>query len=368
LTFDATRPEEAVKRIVDEHDRAPFRAVLGVDDETTVLAAIAASALGLPHNSEASVRAARDKHETRRLLEAAGMRVPAFRCFKLDESPDEASSRVAFPCVLKPVALSGSRGVIRADDSREFVAAFRRIAAILRDPGVVRKGCDVSRLLAEDFIPGDEVALEGLLIGGRLRTLALFDKPDPMHGPTFEETIYVTPSRLSGPAADAVSREAADGCRALGLHDGPVHAELRVHDGNPWLLEIAPRTIGGLCSRALRFGSSITLEELILRHAVGEWSGPAHPSDPARERSAAGVMMIPVPRAGKLHAIRGTDEARAVRHVEEVTLTVHRGADLLPLPEGDRYVGFIFARADTPETVERALRDAHARLSLDIKG
>jgi biotin carboxylase len=361
LTVDSARREQAVRRIVEAHSRTPFRAVLGVDDETTALAAAAAAALGLPHNSEAAVRAARDKYETRRLMRAAGMGTPGFRRCRLDDSPDEAARRVAYPCVLKPLRLSGSRGVMRADDPAEFVAAFRRIAAILRDPDVERKAGPASHLLVEDYLPGDEVALEGLLRCGKLRSLALFDKPDPLEGPTFAETIYVTPSRLPEPLRTAIAREAAAGCRALGLRDGPVHAELRLRDGQPWLLEIAPRTIGGLCSRALRFDGGVTLEELILLHAVGPEAAIRE-----RERRAAGVMMMPVPRAGKLRAIRGLARARSVPLVEELTLTVHRGAELLPLPEGDRYVGFIFARGDTPASVEQALRTAYARIHLEI--
>jgi hypothetical protein len=226
----------------------------------------------------------------------------------------------------------------------------------------VDAGGDAARyLLAEEYVPGVEVALEGLLVGGTLSTLALFDKPDPLEGPFFEETIYVTPSRLPTAVQRAIEEVTAAACAALGLDEGPVHAELRVNDAGPWVLEVAARSIGGLCSRTLRFGTGMTLEELILRHALG-WSIASL----TRERRPAGVMMIPIPRAGRLTAVGGTAAAAAVAGIEEVTITAHIGQQLVPLPEGWQYLGFVFARADTPDTVEAALRDAHARLTFEI--
>jgi len=362
LTLDWVRPERSLERIAWAHRTSSFRAVIGLDDETTLLAARAAAVLGLRHNSEVSVRAARDKHESRQLMSRAGLRVPAFRKLGIESDPREAAARVDYPCVLKPFGLSASRGVIRADEPDAFVAAFRTVASILEGADVRQKGGDTEHLLVEDYWPGREVALEGLLESGTLRVLALFDKPDALEGPTFEETIYVTPSRLPDDVCSAVHREVAEGCRALGLSEGPVHAELRVHDGRPWLVEVAARTIGGLCSRTLRFGAGLTLEELVLRHALGR---PA--PDETREKHAAGVMMIPIPRAGVLREVRGLKNARAAPLIEEVTITMHRGTRLEPLPRGDRYLGFIFARGDDPADVERALREANGRLTPEIE-
>jgi biotin carboxylase len=361
LTVDFTRPEAGVRRIVEQHARTPFAAVVGVDDETTLLAAEAARALGLPHNPPQAVIAARSKLETRRRLQSAALAVPWFFVARLDRPAGEAAARARYPCVLKPLGLSASRGVLRVDDEAGFEEAFFRIAAILAGGDVRRKGVDTERLLVEEYLPGGEVALEGLLQEGRLQLLALFDKPDPMEGPTFEETIYVTPSRLPPATREAAEREVAAGCAALGLRSGPVHAELRVRDGKVWLLEVAPRTIGGLCSRVLRFGAGTSLEEIVLYHALGDDGGFK-----ARESRAAGVMMIPVPRAGRLRAIHGLEAARSGEGIEEVTMTVHRGSQLVPLPEGDRYVGFIFARGESPAGVERSLREAHGRLRLEI--
>jgi biotin carboxylase len=264
--------------------------------------------------------------------------------------------------VVKPLFLSASRGVIRANDPVEFVAAFHRLAAILRRPEVAAQGGPLARqILVETYIPGVEVAVEGLLSRGRLRVLAIFDKPDPLEGPFFEETIYVTPSRLSASVQQSIVACTAQAVATLGLEHGPIHAELRVNDQGPWILEVAPRSIGGLCSRALRFGEGMSLEELILRHAMG-----LEVDSIIRERQAAGVMMIPIPQAGVLREVRGQDEARAVPGIEEIRLTIPLGQEVVPLPEGWRYLGFIFARDDTPEQVEAALRDAHRRMTFII--
>ncbi len=251
--------------------------------------------------------------------------------------------------------------MIRANTVDQFVAAVRRIAAILRRDDVTVSGDAADYLLAEAYIPGLEVALEGLLNHGELNVLALFDKPDPLEGPYFEETIYVTPSRLPAAVQRRIAVVTAEACLALGLREGPVHAELRVNDDGPWVIEVAARSIGGLCSRVLRFGTGASLEELILRHALG-W--PIETLE--RERRAAGVMMIPIPRAGRLRAVRGVEEARRVEGIEDVTVSAHPGQELEPLPEGAQYLGFIFARADTPAAAEKALREAHAHLAVDI--
>jgi biotin carboxylase len=361
LTLDFADPDASAVKVAGFADRRPLSAVVGVDDLTTVAAAAIAERLGLRSSAVAAVTAARDKYQMRQCLAAAGLPIPRFRRIALKDDPFLAARGVAFPCVLKPLALSASRGVIRANTVDQFIAAFRRIAALLQRDDVEIGGDAAQFLLAEEYIPGVEVALEGLLVGGTLHTLALFDKPDPLEGPFFEETLYVTPSRLPSGVQEAIARIAASACTALGLNEGPVHAELRVNDAGPWVLEVAARSIGGLCSRTLRFGTGMTLEEIILRHALG-WPIATL----TRERRPAGVMMLPIPRAGRLQAVRGTEAAAAVPGIEEVTITAHIGQELVPLPEGWQYLGFIFAGADTPEAVEAALRDAHARLTFEI--
>jgi len=335
--------------------------VVGVDDVTAAAAAAIAERLGLRSSAPAAVGATRDKYQMRQCLAAAGERVPRFRRIALDEAPLRASRGVEYPCVLKPLALSASRGVIRVNNADQFMAAFERIRALLARDDVSVSGDAARYLLAEEYIAGLEVALEGLLTAGELHTLALFDKPDPLEGPFFEETIYVTPSRLPAGVQDAIRKATASACAALGLTEGPVHAELRLNDDGPWVLEIAARSIGGLCSRTLRFGTGMSLEEIILRHALG-W--PIASLE--RERGAAGVMMIPIPRAGRLDGVRGVDDARAVPLVEDVVISAHVGQTLVPLPEGWQYLGFVFARGETPAGVEDALRIAHARLRFDI--
>lgn len=358
LTLDLSDPEECARRAVEFSRRHPISAVVGVDEETSVAASAISTVLGLPHNPRTAVEAARNKALLREALSAAGVASPRYDVFGLREDPLGVSRRVCFPCVLKPTFLSGSRGVIRAVGEADFVEAWNRIARILEDPDVRRKGGDAAgQILVEEFVPGVEVALEGLLRQGELEVLAVFDKPDPLSGPFFEETIYVTPSRLPDETQRAIGEVTARGCRALGLVEGPVHAELRLNDRGPWLIELAARSIGGLCSRTLRFGTGMSLEELILRHALGR-----ELSDSRRDPRAAGVMMIPVPAAGRLEKVEGVEAARGVRDIEEVTITARPGQTLVPLPEGSRYPGFLFSRADTPARAEAALREAHAKL------
>ncbi|OLD29279.1 MAG: hypothetical protein AUI49_12040 [Candidatus Rokubacteria bacterium 13_1_40CM_2_68_13] len=361
LTLDFADPAAATRKVADWSRQRPLDAVVGVDDQTATAAAAIAERLGLRTSPVAAVAAARNKFEMRQCLAAAGLPVPRFRRIALKEDPFLAARGVAFPCVLKPLALSASRGVIRANNVDQFIAGFRRIGALLRRDDVSVTGDAADALLAEEYIPGVEVALEGVLSGGRLQALALFDKPDPLEGPFFEETIYVTPSRLPASIQSAVTDATASAAAALGLEEGPVHAEVRVNEHGPFVIELAARSIGGLCSRTLRFGTGMTLEELILRHALG-WEVPSYD----REARAAGVMMIPIPRAGRLGEIHGIADATAVPSVEEVVITAHVGQELIPLPEGWQYLGFIFARSDTPDQVERALRASHAQLRFDI--
>ncbi|MFQ5829281.1 MAG: ATP-grasp domain-containing protein [Candidatus Methylomirabilia bacterium] len=357
LTLDFLSVHEARRQVVEFVARRPIDAVIGVDDTTTVLAATLSTALSLRHNSVASASAARDKHQMRDRLSQHGVPVPSYSLRAVNDDLVAEARRTVFPCVIKPLVLSASRGVMRADDEGHFVRAARRLGAILRTPEAAAAGEAARQILVEAFVPGQEVALEGLLVNGELHALALFDKPDPLDGPFFEETIYVTPSRLPAAAQAEIAACTARAARALGLVNGPVHAELRVNGSGPWVIEVAARSIGGLCSRTLRFGTGLSLEELILRQALGMEIPSLD-----RERSAAGVMMIPIPRAGVLKEVRGQAEARRVLGVEEIAIIAHPGEDLVPLPEGARYPGFIFARAESPERVETALRAAHRRL------
>src|SRR2546421_6866860 len=354
-----SEPDRAVTQARAFAREPPLHGVAGVDDDTAVVAAAIAGALDLRGNDVSAARAARDKHEQRALLAAAGVPVPRFTLHGVDEDPAQLAARVSYPCVLKPLRLAASRGEIRADTPEGFGAAFQRLKRILDGALPASRS-----LLVEDFVPGREYALEGLLSGGRLRVLALFDKPDPLDGPFFEETIYVTPSRLPADEQRAVAACAQRAAAALGLREGPVHAELRVNENGPWLIELAARPIGGRCSRALRFGTGgsgsaawASLEEIVLRHALGM---PIPSLE--REPCAAGVMMIPVPGAGVLREVRGIDAARQGPLGQDGAITAHPGQQLVPWPEGARYPGFIFARGETPEAVEAALRAAHQRL------
>jgi biotin carboxylase len=363
LALDFQYPDAATDRIVRwvrAQPETPVRGVLAVDDRGAGLAVQASAALGLPHNDEGSAVAARDKWVMRRALEAGGVPVPRYEAVPTDTDPATIADRQRYPVVVKPTLLSGSRGVIRADAPDEFVKAFLRARRIIE-----RSGMPASEypILIEQYLPGVEVALEGLLTGGRLETLALFDKPDPLEGPFFEETIYVTPSGLPGATQAAISANVEQSAAAVGLRAGPVHAELRIDldRGDVWMIELAGRSIGGLCGAVLEFGTGMSLEEIILRHAAG-----LDLPSTRRSGAGAGVMMIPIPKGGILRGTTGVDEARAVPGVTGVEITAPCNQPIVPLPEGESYLGFIFAEGETPAEAERALREAHAKLSFRI--
>jgi hypothetical protein len=330
--------------------------IVALGDRPAYIAALAAERLGIRYNSPDSVAASRNKFLARERFRANGLLVPKFHRVALSDGPDHVAKDAIYPCVLKPLGLSASRGVIRANNPTEFIAAFHRIKSLLADPDIARLHEDQDRFLqVESFIAGREFALEGILIEGQLRVLALFDKPDPLDGPFFEETIYVTPSREDRATQDAIVRTTEAAVKALGLTHGPIHAEMRVNQRGVWMLEVAARPIGGLCARVLP-----GLEELILRHAAGEDVGSIAMPE------ASGVMMIPIPREGIYVDVEGLGPARSIPGIEDVIITAKPGQKLVPLPESASYLGFIFARAETPGAVEQALRSSHAQLRFEI--
>ena len=356
LHFD--QPAQAADIALREM-RGPLDAVLAVDDSGVELAAVLAARLGLPGNPAPAVQRVRDKLAFRRLLREEGFLCPAFRHLASGDDPSSLLGELTFPAVVKARRLSASRGVIRVDDAQALLRAVNWVRAI---QARADRDADALGLVIEEFIPGREYALEGSLRQGALTTFALFDKPDPLDGPYFEETLYVTPSRLPQALQDRIHHEVARACRAAGLVTGPVHAEVRVNDTGVWLLEVAPRSIGGLCGRVLTHLLGMSLEELTLREAL---AGSLPP--PAGEPGAAGVMMIPIPRRGIYHGVEGLAGAQALPGITGVTITAEPGQIIAPPPDGASYLGFIFSQAATPADAEAALRAAHGRLRFDIR-
>ena len=353
VNFD--QPDAALAAILHEHHQRPFQAVLGTDDATTEFAARVAQMIGLRHNPPDAALISRRKDLARARLHAAGVSAPSSRCIDLKQPLETQAAGISYPCVIKPLALSASRGVIRANNETEFVRACRRSAALVRESELE---IERTTLLAEDFIPGVEVAVEGLLTHGTLQLLAIFDKPDPLDGPFFEESYYITPSRLAQDVQLNIQRCVQSACAAYGLREGPIHAECRVNAGGVWILEVASRTIGGLCGRLLRFGTGYSLEEIVIAHALGQ------AVDTRASEGAGGVLMIPVSQGGILRRVEGVLAAQKIEFIEEVTIQMREGYELVPWPEGSSYLGFIFARAPTPQHAEAALRAAHACLTI----
>ena len=403
IRVDLADAGAVIEQVVSAHRDRPIAAVVATDDATVEIANRAAAALGLAHNAPSAARITRRKDLARAALAAAGLPIPAVKRVDMRRPLGPQLDGVPFPCVVKPLAMSASRGVIRADDVPGLEAACRRAGAIVAASTGTSAGATVgtsagatagastgaaagasagamadtsagamagtsvgatgststgaeerNTLLVESFIPGPEIALEGMLAGGELSVLAIFDKPDPLDGPFFEETIYVTPSRLPQSVQALAAARVREGCVAYGLTEGPVHAELRIHDGEAWIIEIAGRTIGGDCARLFTFGSGAGLEHLVLQRALGETPGAPFPG----AGRAAGVLMIPTPGAGTLRRVEGVMAASRIPGIREVSIAVREGYELTPLPEGGSYLGFVFALGEDPAAVEASLRRA----------
>jgi biotin carboxylase len=353
VRVDCSDPHAAAELVAALGDEVALDGVVAADDGGVLIAAIVGSKLGLHANHPDAAAATRDKEVQRRRFETAEVPQPRFAVVTPGTSGVEGAVAVGFPLVVKPTTRSASQGVVRATDVDELRHRIHQV----RD--IVGEG---ETLLLEEFMEGAEVAVEGLMVGGELTVLTIFDKPDTSDGPTFAETILVTPSRHSDEDQTEMTRVAAAAVRALGITHGPVHVELKVDNGSVGVIEVAARSIGGLCSRSLNFGlMGTTLESLILRNAIG-----LDKPELRRESLASGVLMIPVPRSGILGAISGVETAREIPGVTGIDLMVQPGSIVLAPPEGDRYLGFVFARGETPEAVESALRTAMSTITVEV--
>jgi biotin carboxylase len=355
LHIDLDDHDAALATILEEAQVRPFAGIIGSDDSTVELAARAAHRLGLPHNPPGAARISRRKDLARAHLMQAGCPVPVHCLVNIDKALGPQMAGLPWPCVIKPLNMSASRGVIRADDEQQFLAACERLRGIIAESN---DEFESSHVLVEDYVDGVEVAYEGYLHRGELNTLAVFDKPDPLVGPFFEETIYVTPSLLDPDTRGLIKQRVQQACSAYGLTTGPVHAELRIDRSDAWILEVASRTIGGDCARTLDSGTRNSLEQLTVSLATGE---PVRPPEIEQSR---GVMMIPIRQGGLLRRVEGLLAAQKVAHIERIDIVISEGHELVPLPEGNQYLGFIFARADTPGQVTAALREAYAKLNI----
>jgi len=355
-------PEAAAREVVQQERHKQVDGILALGDRPAAVAAYAAPGIGILFHHPAGVEVCRDKFRMREVFREAGMARPWFQSVPLTPTPEPSLLGISYPCVLKPLSLSASQGVVRVNDREEFLAGVARLKRLLGSAEIqATRERNLDRMIVEGYLPGKEVAVEALVTQGTVRVLAIFDKPDPLEGPYFEETIYVTPSRLPKVAQEAIEKSLILAVQSLALGHGPVHAEFRVNEEGVWPLEVAARPIGGLCAKALRFvladGEAIGLEELLLRHALG-----MEGSEALRESQASGVMMIPVPKSGVFEGVQGEEEARGVAGVVGLEITARVHDYLAAWPEGSSYLGFLFARGDRPEQVEEALREAYGKL------
>jgi len=346
--------QSALAILEDLFRQRQYDAVIGTDDSTLELAARLAEITGRQQNLPTAVRRARRKDLSRICLLQAGLQVPAFSVVEVRQQQLLDKPHFGFPCVIKPLALSGSRGVIRANTVEELnIGVQRSLRIISEETDLYEK----THLLLEQFIAGREFAIEGILSDGQLHVLAIFDKPDPMEGPYFEETYYISPARVSLSERQIIVESVQNACSAFGLVTGAVHAECRLNNQGAWLIELAARTIGGLCSRLLSFGTGYSLEQLVLANAIG-LELPLEPND-----GAVGVLMLPTKEAGILRRVEGVMMAEKVPYIDEIEISLREGHRVSPLPEGASYLGFIFSTAPDSDKVEQALRDAYSLLN-----
>lgn len=355
LALDYRDYQFSANKIVEYSKNHKIDAILGLDDSGTIIASQASLALSLPHNNPETTNLTRNKYLMRQAFEKSDVPSPSFQLQTLDKDANEIANSISYPSVLKPLSLSGSRGVMRVDSPEDFLIKIARLSPILQ-------GERCNEYIIEDYIPGIEVAVEGLLDNGKLHLLAIFDKPDPLEGPFFEETIYTTPSRLSKEEQDDIVSVAEKAAKSLGMTQGSVHAELRINEDGPWMVEIAGRSIGGLCGQTLQFNTNISLESLVLKQATQTITA----EDLHRPVGANGVMMIPIEKRGLLRNVLGVEEAKQVPLITDITISLPLHHKLVPLPEGNSYLGFIFAEGETPVEVENAIREAHKILSFDV--
>ncbi len=357
LHIDLENSNSALISILKENKKSPFAGVLGSDDSTVALAAKVAYELGLPHNPPAAARFTQRKDLARAHLAHAGCPIPKHRLIDIDKPLNKQTADLPWPCVIKPLNMSASRGVIRTNNSKELAAACNRVKPIIAESN---DAFSKNHVLVEEYIEGIEVAYEGYLHAGELTTLVIFDKPDPLQGPYFEETIYVTPSQLDRTTQSNIKRNIAQACKAYGLTTGPIHAELRIDEQQAWILEIACRTIGGDCARTLDNGADFNLEELAISLSMG------HPLTAKPPEDARGVMMIPIKQGGLLRRVEGISAAEKVANIEKIDIIIRQGNELIPLPEGNQYPGYIFAHAETPADVIHALKEAYSKLKFIV--
>lgn len=351
-------PDLALEIILKETINHNIAVVIGTDDSVVELASKVAKHCGLEHNDVNAARLARRKDLARDALKANNTPVPDFQLVSLDELLTGRNVQ-SFPLVIKPIALSASRGVIRVNNQSELLDAARRVTKLLAQQTDLEP-IEKQSVLLEEYIHGEEIAIEGIVDNGRFQLLTIFDKPDPLYGPFFAETFYITPTRLDSEAIDKVCQVVQSACDAYGIKTGPVHAECRLRDAQVYLIEMAARTIGGLCSDILEYGLGCTLEDIVLKQAIGCGSKNTF------SETAAGVLMIPVTQHGILKRIEGLLYASKIEFIEDINIQLRDGYELVPLPEGNSYLGFVFAKAPSYEQVEQALRKAYACLNVVV--
>ena len=350
ITVDFENIDDAIEIILAAIQTLSIRCVFATDDSCVEISSHIAQILKLPHNKPEAAALTHRKDLARKALKAGGCNTPEFQVISLD-MVEKFASPIDYPVVIKPLALSASRGVIRADNDEQMISACSRIEGILASAG--QSGYIRDHILVESYLDGAEFAVEGFIIQGEFHLLTIFDKPEPLTGPFFEETYYLTPTQLDCRQQTELVNEVRQCCKAYGLEQGPVHAEARITKSGIVLLELAARTIGGQCGQLIEFSLQQKLEEIVIQGMCG--IKPELPNNP----QAAGVMMIPVTNSGILKRVEGLTNALEIPYIEDIEIHIREGYELIPLPEGSSYLGFIFAKAPKYHEVYQSLKSAY---------
>lgn len=354
VTVDFNNQKQAEGIIFESIRGLDIKCVLATDDSCVSLSNQIAKKLNLAHNQSSATLLTQRKDLARKAAQIFGCNTPNYQVLELQHFK-QYSSLVNYPVVVKPLSLSASKGVIRANNEHQFAAACKTIEVILDRSNVF--GYERNHILVEGYLDGPEFAIDGILINGSFHLLAIFDKPEPLIGPYFEETYYLTPSQLAHVEQLALIEEVSRCCEAYGLTQGPIHAEARITENGIFLIELAARTIGGQCGQLIEFSLQQKLEEIVIQGLCGE-----KPNLP-KSRLCAGVLMIPVKKSGILKRVEGLTAAMQINFVVDIEIHIQVGYALIPLPEGSSYLGFIFAQAPTFEETFDALKKAHQMLN-----
>jgi len=352
-----TNDVESVTRQLEEiHRREPVDALLTFSDYYVAIVAEAAARLGFRYLDPEAARACRNKAETRAALQRAGLPVPGFRVLSSIEEAWRAAQEVAYPCVLKPVSESSSKGVRLVHDAEELLAHFREVHGWREN---ARRQPLEGKVLVEEFLDGPELSVETFTRErGQTQVIGVTTKhlSEPPH---FVEMGHDFPSRIEADRGAALAAAALAALAALGYDFGPAHTEVRLTAAGPVVVEVNPRLAGGMIPELVFHALGVDLVGALFAQLTG-----GEPNLAPRRAAWASIRFLTAPRHGRLAMVRGVEEARRLPGVREVTLGKRPGDEIRPAEEATHRLGHVITSGPDPLQV---IREADAALaSLEV--